>query len=210
MPTLLRIDPHRERLYRSHILPFVSPAAPYDTPWEETAHVETRALRRALLLIRCPALSASDPTAFSAAASDAVSPHGAAGSWRRRRRYRPCVTRLRRSSLLSLSPYSTGPPFELFPASRIRYIGDFRPKHARSSASFFFSPPPASPSSAPSPSLSFSSFFSGSSSSPPPLSPPPPPPPPPPSPHRCLPIRTKISEKKPPPSPIIVGAIERP
>ena len=79
MPALLRVDPYRERLYRSHVMSFVSPAAPYDTSREETANVETRALRRASL-IRCAALSASDPTALSAAASDAVPSHGAAGS----------------------------------------------------------------------------------------------------------------------------------
>ena len=85
MPALLRIEPYRERLYRSHVMSFVSPAAPYDTSREETANVETRALRRASLLIRNAALSAPDSTTFSAVAPDAVHSHGAAGSWRRQR-----------------------------------------------------------------------------------------------------------------------------
>ena len=182
MPALLRFEPHRERLHQCHLVSFVSSAAPYNTPREETAHAETRVFRRAFLPVRGAALSAPVPAALSAAAPDAAPSHDAAGSWRRRRRCRPCVTRYRRSSLSSLSPFSTGPLFELFHDSHIRYIGDRRPKHARSSVSFVsFPPSPPSPSHPPhSPSL-----------------------------HRCPPIRTKISEKKPPPSPIIVGAIER-
>ena len=97
----------------------------------------------------------------------------AARSWRLRRRHRPCVTRYQRSSLLSLSPHSPGPPSELFPASRIRYIRDPRPKHARLSALFVSSPPSSPSSSYPPPSLSLSSSSSGS-----PFAPPLPPPPP--------------------------------
>ena len=198
MPALLRFEPHRERLHQCHLVSFVSSAAPYNTPREETAHAETRVFRRAFLPVRGAALSAPVPAALSAAAPDAAPSHDAAGSWRRRRRCRPCVTRYRRSSLSSLSPFSTGPLFELFHDSHIRYIGDRRPKHARSSASFVSLPPsPPSPSHPPH-SLSLSSFFSGSSSSPPPLPPPPPPPPtaPAPSPGSSLPFEIGHNEER--------------